>query len=300
MGSFGRIAKRIILFMLVNLLIMVTLGVILSVFGIGTGYSGNQLDVAGLLVFSLIYGMVTSFISLALSRVMAKWMMGVKVIPEDVREPELQWLLRTVHQMAKRSGINSPPEVGIYDSPEVNAFATGPTKNRSLVAVSTGILRQMTRDELEGVLAHEVSHIANGDMVTMTLIQGIVNAFVIFFARIFAFVISQNVKNEAKQIVRLVSQIFFEIVFMFLAMFIVGYFSRRREYRADAGSAKLGGREKMIAALQRLQNASSFVDDRQQSVASLKISGRSGGILALMSTHPPLQDRIARLQSSNF
>jgi heat shock protein HtpX len=302
MKSFGHIAKRVVLFMVINLLIMVTLGIVLSMLGIGSYTTGRgqyeQLDLYALLMFSLVYGMVTAGMSLALSRVMAKWMMGVKVIPADVREPELQWLLRTVHQQAKRSGINSMPEVGVYDSPEINAFATGPTKNRSLVAVSSGILRGMTKDELEGVLAHEVSHIANGDMVTMTLIQGILNAFIIFFAKAVAFVISQNVKDDARYVVRLITEIVFQIAFAFLAMFVIGYFSRRREYRADAGSAKLVGREKMIAALQRLKGTADMIDDRQQSVASLKISGR-GGFLSLISTHPPLEERIARLQSAN-
>ena len=302
MRTFSQIAKRIILFMVINLLIMVTLGIVLNLLGIGSYTTGRgqyeQLDLSALLAFSLVYGMVTAFMSLALSRVMAKWLMGVQIIPVDAREAELQWLVRTVHQQAKRVGINTMPEVGIYDSPEVNAFATGPTKNRSLVAVSSGILRGMTKDELEGVLAHEVSHISNGDMVTMTLIQGILNAFVIFFAKAVAFVISQNVKDDAKYIVRFITEIVFQIAFAFLAMFVIGYFSRRREYRADAGSAKLVGREKMISALQRLKNANPIIDDRQQSVASLKISGKSGGLFALLSTHPPLEDRIARLQSA--
>lgn len=302
MKSFAHIAKRVMLFTVINLLIMVTLGIVLSMLGIGSytrgGRYGDELDLSALLAFSCVYGMVTAFMSLALSRVMAKWMMGVQIIPADVRETELQWLVRTIHQQAKRVGINSMPEVGVYDSPEINAFATGPTKNRSLVAVSSGILRGMNKDELEGVLAHEVSHIANGDMVTMTLIQGILNAFVIFFAKAVAFVISQNVKDDAKYIVRFITEIVFQIAFTFLAMFVIGYFSRRREYRADAGSAKLVGREKMIAALQRLKGASDIIDERQQSVASLKISGRSG-LFALLSTHPPLEARIARLQSGN-
>lgn len=291
--------KRIFLFSLVNILVLVTISLVASFFGIGaydSGMRGGQIDLQALLVFCLLWGMAGAFISLALSRVMAKWMMGVKVIPVDAREPELQWLVRTVHQLAKRAGIEKMPQVGFYDSPEVNAFATGPTKNRALVAVSAGLLQRMSQEEVEGVLGHEISHVANGDMVTMTLIQGVINAFVMFFARIIAHVVSQSVKDEMRYIVYFVSLIVFEIAFAFLGMFVVAYFSRLREFRADAGGAKLAGRDKMINALKKLRGTTELIDNRQQSLATLKISSRGSGLMALISTHPSLDVRIARLE----
>jgi heat shock protein HtpX len=191
------------------------------------------------------------------------------------------------------------PQVGVYDSPEMNAFATGPTKNRSLVAVSTGLLRQMGRNEVSGVLGHEVSHIANGDMVTMTLIQGVVNAFVLFFARIIAYVISQRVSSEMRYVVHFVSMIVFQILFSILGLFVVAWFSRWREYRADRGGATLAGRQNMIDALRALSKNVAVHDDRQAAVATLKISPTSrSGLAVLLSTHPPLEERIKRLQTA--
>lgn len=292
-----QIAKRVMLFVVVNALVLVTVSIVLSLLGVGDYRTvGGGLDYEALLIFCLIWGMVGSFISLGLSRIMAKWMMGVKVIPEDIREPELQWLVKTVHQLAKRSGIEKMPEVGYYESPEVNAFATGPTRNRALVAVSAGLMNRMSKDEIEGVLGHEIAHVANGDMVTMTLIQGIINAFVMFFARIIANIASQSVKEELRGIVYFVSLIVFEIAFAFLGMFVVAYFSRIREFRADAGGAKLAGRDKMINALKRLKGTTELIDKSQQSIATLKISSRGSGLYAMLSTHPSLDTRIARLE----
>jgi heat shock protein HtpX len=192
------------------------------------------------------------------------------------------------------------PQVGIYESPELNAFATGPTKNRSLVAVSTGLLERMDSGAVDGVLGHEVAHIANGDMVTMTLIQGIVNAFVMFFARIIAFIVGNFVRDDSlRYLVRFAVTIVLEIGLSILGMIVVGYFSRMREYRADRGGAKLAGRDKMIRALESLKAAYETRDeDQPASLATLKISGKSGGLLALLSTHPPLDDRIARLRTA--
>ena len=193
------------------------------------------------------------------------------------------------------------PEVGIYNSPEVNAFATGPSKRNSLVAVSTGLLNGMSQDEVEGVLAHEVSHIANGDMVTMTLIQGVVNAFVMFFARIAAFAVSNFMRGDDEEgeglgwFAHMAVIFVFEIIFGLLGSIVVAFFSRYREYRADSGAARLAGREKMIAALQRLKNQT-YMDKRGESLATLKISNRKGGLAALISTHPSLDDRIKALQ----
>ena len=196
------------------------------------------------------------------------------------------------------------PQVGIYESPEVNAFATGPTKSRSLVAVSTGLLRSMNKNEVEGVLAHEIAHVANGDMVTMTLIQGVVNAFVMFLARIAAFAVGQALASRGgdredsapSPILNWVMVIVFEILFGLIGAMIVASFSRWREFRADAGGAKLAGRENMRAALMKLRSYTERIDNEHQSIAALKISGRPGGFLALFSTHPPLEERIRRLE----
>jgi heat shock protein HtpX len=189
------------------------------------------------------------------------------------------------------------PEVGVYESPEINAFATGPTKSNALVAVSTGLLERMSRNEIEGVLAHEVSHIANGDMVTMTLIQGLVNSFALFLSRIISFAVGQMVKEELEVIVRFVTTIVLDIVFTILGSIVVAYFSRQREFKADLGGAKLAGRSNMIAALENLQRSFEPVDDRGTAYASLKISGGKSW-LSLFSTHPPLEDRIAALKSA--
>jgi heat shock protein HtpX len=249
------------------------------------------------MIYCLIWGMGGAFISLALSRVMAKWMMGVHVIDPAKADASGAELVRTVHQLAQSAGLTKMPEVGVYESPELNAFATGPTRNRSLVAVSTGLLRRMGREEVRGVLGHEVAHIANGDMVTMTLIQGVVNAFVLFFARIIAYVISQRVSSDMRYVVHFVSMIVFQILFSILGMFVVAWFSRWREYRADKGGASLAGRQSMINALRALGNNVVVHDDRQAAVATLKISPTSRkGFARLLSTHPALEDRIKRLQ----
>lgn len=296
------IAKRIFFFALVNIAMVVTISAVLAVLGVGPYIQARGLNYGSLAIFCLIWGMGGAFFSLALSRVIAKWSMGVKVI--DPNTPgELGELVRTVHNLARAARLPKMPEVGVYDSPEVNAFATGPTKARSLVAVSSGLLRTMNKSEAEGVLAHEVAHVANGDMVTMTLIQGVVNAFVMFLARIAAFAIQTAFANRNDDEERPVGQgwayhltvMAFEIVLGFFGAMIVAWFSRWREYRADAGGARLAGREKMRAALQRLQNYVERIDDSQPALAAFKISGHRGGLAALLSTHPPLEERIRRL-----
>jgi heat shock protein HtpX len=290
-------AKRIVLFVAVNALILLTISIVLSVLGVRPYLTESGINYGALMMFCLIWGMGGAFISLALSRIMAKWMMGVKVIDSNTSDASAAELVRTVHQLAKSAGLNGMPEVGIYDSPELNAFATGPTKNRSLVAVSTGLLRQMGREEVKGVLGHEVAHIANGDMVTMTLIQGIVNAFVLFFARIIAYVISQRVGSDARYIVHFISLLVFQILFSLLGMVVVAWFSRWREFRADKGGAALAGRESMIGALRALGQSVKVQDDRQTAVAALKISSTTrSGLALLFSTHPSLEDRIQRLE----
>ena len=286
--------KRIVLFMATNIAIMITLSIVLSLLGF-TGYlTADGLDYAGLMVFSLVWGMGGAFISLAMSRWMAKTAMGVQLVDGRTGQPELDWLYQTVEQQTRKAGLPMP-EVGVYDSPEVNAFATGPSKSRSLVAVSSGLLRSMQRDEVAGVLAHEVSHIGNGDMVTMTLVQGVVNAFSIFFSRVIANIIRQLVDERISHLVFFVSTIVFDIIFSMLGMIVVAWFSRAREFRADAGGAAIAGRANMIAALQRLQQNQALVDNSQPQLATMKIAGKKG-FMSLISTHPPLADRIAALQ----
>lgn len=288
--------KRIVLFMLVNALVVVTISIVLNLLGVRPYLTASGIDYNALMAFCLVWGMGGAFISLALSRIMAKWMMGVRVIDPQRATYQEQELVNMVYSLARQANLPKMPEVGIYDSPEVNAFATGPTKSRSLVAVSSGLLGRMDRNQVEGVLAHEVAHVANGDMVTMTLLQGIVNAFVMFFARIIAFALSQNVREENRHMVNMLVTIGLEILFSFLGMIVVAYFSRLREYRADKGGASYAGREKMVSALQGLRRTIELSEPDNSAVATLKISTK-GGLLALLSTHPPLEDRIARLQS---
>ncbi len=233
---------------------------------------------------------------------MAKSMMGVEVIDPNTTNPELMWLVQTTYALARRAGLEKMPEVGIFDAPEINAFATGPSRNNSLVAVSSGLLRALNKDEAEGVLGHEIAHIANGDMVTMTLIQGVVNTFVLFLSRLLASVIANSGNSEERRGssgMQLVLTIVFDIVFTILASILVNYFSRLREYRADAGGAQFAGRQKMIGGLKKLQMQYAQIPADNGSSATMKISSKSSGLMALFSTHPPLEDRIRRLEQSN-
>ncbi len=293
--------KRIFLFVLTNILVMVSVSIVLSVLGVGNYLTAQGIDYSALMVFCLVWGFVGSGISLLLSKFMAKKMMGVQIVDDRGQYADL---VRKVHLMSKQAGIDKMPEVGVYESQEVNAFATGPTKNRALVAVSTGLLQQMNSEEVEGVLAHEVAHVANGDMVTMALVQGVVNAFVMFFARIAAYAL-QNVlsgdrdddRPASSGLAYHLSVMVFEIFFSFLGMFVVAYFSRLREYRADKGGAQYAGKHKMIAALKRLQQKIDFVDDSKDAIKTLKISSKKG-LMNFLSTHPKLEDRIAALERS--
>jgi heat shock protein HtpX len=286
--------KRILLFVMTNLAIMITLSIVLGFLGIGGYLTPGGLDYTALMVFALVWGMGGAFISLAISRWMAKKAMGVQLVDGRSGHAELDWLYQTVEHLSRKAGLPMP-EVGIYDSPEVNAFATGPTKSRSLVAVSSGLLRSMRREEVEGVLAHEVAHIQNGDMVTLTLIQGVVNAFVIFFARVIANVVRQMVDERISYVVFFVVTIVLDIALGILGMTIVAWFSRAREFRADAGAAVLSSRGNMIAALQRLAGNKGLVDDSQPQYATMKINGGKG-FMSMISTHPPLEARIAALE----
>jgi heat shock protein HtpX len=285
--------KRIFLFVATNLAIMITLSIVLGLLGV-TGYiTVDGLNYTALMAFSLVWGFGGALISLAISRWMAKTAMGVQLVDGRTGQAELDWLYDTVAHLARKANLPMP-EVGIYDSPEVNAFATGPSKKRSLVAVSSGLLRSMRREEVEGVLAHEVSHIQNGDMVTMTLIQGVVNAFVIFFARIIANIIRQMVDERISHLVFFVTTLVLDIALGILGMMVVFWFSRAREFRADAGAAALSSRGNMIAALERLRQNQGLVDNSQPQLQTMKISGGKASLL--MSSHPPLEQRIAALQ----
>lgn len=241
--------KRIGLFLLTNILVVVTISIVTSVLGIGPYLDANGINLSSLLVFCFLWGMGGAFVSLLLSKFMAKMMMGVQIIDPRSASGTERELYSRVERLARTANLPMP-EVGIYHSPEVNAFATGPSKSSSLVAVSSGLLQTMDNAEVEGVLAHELAHVANGDMVTMTLIQGVVNAFVMFFSRIISYALSTMVKDELQYTVRLIANIVLSILFSILGSIIVAYFSRTREYRADAGGAKLAGRQNMIAALE--------------------------------------------------
>ena len=296
-----KFAKRIFLFVATNILIITTISVVMSVLGVQPYLSAKGINYQSLMIFCAIWGFGGAFISLALSKVMAKWMMGVKIIAPDTNDRVHRNLVLKVHDFARKAGIEKMPEVGYYEADDLNAFATGPTKNRSLVAVSTGLLQNMSEAELDGVLAHEVAHIANVDMVTMTLIQGVVNAFVMFLARVIGFFASQFVAEDKRNIVQFGVVIAAEIALGILGMIVVSWFSRAREYRADSGGASLSTTNNMIAALKRLKmNQQLPPSEDQPAIASLKISGKAGGFLKLFSTHPDLDDRIQRLNERGF
>ncbi|KZZ83565.1 protease HtpX [Bacillus sp. SJS] len=288
--------KRIGLFILTNILVITTIGIVLSVLGVGNYITASGgIDLVTLLAFSAVVGFTGSLFSLAISRWMAKMMMGVQVLkPEDNLSPIERDLVERVHQLARTAGMRVMPEVGIYRSPEVNAFATGPSKNRSLVAVSTGLLEEMDEDAIDGVLAHEIAHIVNGDMVTMTLLQGIVNTFVVFLARVAAWAVSRFVREELAGVVHFIAILVFQILFSILGSLVVFAFSRYREYHADRGGADFAGKDKMIHALRSLQNYTQRTRDDDTSLATLKIISKRKR--SIFSTHPDLQDRIARLE----
>ena len=288
--------KRILYFLATNLAIMLVLSVTLRLLGVEPYLNANGLDIKNLLAFAAVMGFGGAFISLAISKWSAKRMTGAVVINAPSTPMEI-WLTKTVRIQAEMVGIKMP-EVAIFDSPEVNAFATGMTKNSSLVAVSTGLLNKMTKDEAEAVLAHEVSHIANGDMVTLTLIQGVVNTFVMFLSRVIGYVVDKIVFKTEKGTgpAFFVTMIVAELVLGVLASIIVMWFSRQREFRADAGAAKLSSSKKMIAALERLQSAHEPSALPKQMAASGISGDGANGFNKLFMTHPSLEDRIAALK----
>lgn len=294
--------KRILLFVATNVAVLVVLSVVMRLLGIDSilNEQGTQLDLQALLIFSAVIGFAGSFISLAMSKWMAKRSTGAHVI-DTPRNATENWLLSTVQRQAREAGIGCP-EVAIYDSPDVNAFATGASRNNALVAVSTGLLHSMDRNAVEAVLGHEVSHVANGDMVTLTLIQGVVNTFVIFLSRVVGFAVDRLIFKTQRGYGPgfFIASIVAQIVLGILASTIVMWFSRQREFRADAGGAKLAGRSNMISALQALQRMHE-PHDLPQSIEAFGISGRqrNAGWKRLFMSHPPLAERIAALEDGS-
>jgi len=287
--------KRVFLFLATNLAIMLVLGVVTSVLGVNKFLTANGLNLPMLLAFSAVIGFAGSFISLLISKPMAKWSTGAKVIETPQNETE-RWLIATVQRLAKKANIGMP-EVAVYQG-EANAFATGAFKNSSLVAVSTGLLESMTKEEVEAVLAHEVAHIANGDMVTLTLIQGVLNTFVVFLSKVVGYAVDRMVlgnKGSGPGIGYYVTDIICQLVLGVLASIIVAWFSRQREFRADAGAAKyVGNPTPMVNALRRLGGL--VPGELPKSMAASGISDKVG-VMALFSTHPPIEARIAALQN---
>jgi heat shock protein HtpX len=297
-------AKRIFLFILLNFLVIAMVSFVLNLFNVRPYLSQYGIDYPSLMVFCLVWGMGGAFVSLALSRVMAKWAMGVKIIDPHTTDSDLRELLQTVRCLARDAGVPMP-QVGVYQSNEVNAFATGPTRKRSLVAVSSGLIQRMKNSDVRAVLAHEISHIANGDMVTMTLLQGVVNAFVMFLARILAYVFSgigrnnRDSSSSGSYMSYVLFVYLFDFVFMILGSLLIAAYSRMREYRADAGGARLAGREDMISALNSLRVLHKISDPHTENVTSfnsfkISASGKKG-LFHLFAAHPPLEDRIERL-----
>ncbi len=292
--------KRIALFLATNIAVLVVLSVIANIFGVDRYLTQEGLNLPMMLAFCAVFGMGGSFISLAMSKKIAKMSTGAQVIEQPSNSTE-QWLVSTIERQARQAGIGTP-EVAIYNSPDVNAFATGMNRNSSLVAVSTGLLNGMRQDEVEAVLGHEISHIANGDMVTLTLVQGVVNTFVMFLARVVGYFIDRAVFKNTRGLGAgyFISVIVLQIVFGILASAIVAWFSRQREFRADEGGAALAGRAKMVAALERLKGRQPVQGELPEQMAAFGIApGFGGGLKRMFMTHPPLDERIAALQALN-
>jgi heat shock protein HtpX len=295
--------KRIFLFLLTNLMVIATISIVLNLLGIRGYLTAQGIDYQSLLIFCTVWGMGGAFISLMMSKFIAKRGMNIQMIDPNTASGNERELLNIIYGLAQKAGLPKMPEVGIYNSLELNAFATGPSKSNSLVAVSSGLLQAMNRDEIEGVLGHEISHVANGDMVTMTLIQGVINAFVMFLSRVLAYVISVGLSRNQERSEGFSSGLYFlmtfvfDILFTILGSIVVARFSRYREYRADSGGAEIAGQFKMINALKKLKAYYETPEDnRSPALAALKINHKSG-MFALFSTHPSLDDRIARLEN---
>jgi len=289
--------KRVLLFLMTNLAVIFVLSITTHLLGVDHFLTRRGLNLNMLLVFAAVIGFGGAFISLAMSKWMAKMSTGAQVIEQPGNATE-QWLVETIRRQAQQAGI-AMPEVAIYDSPDINAFATGPSRNNSLVAVSTGLLYAMNRDEAEAVLGHEITHVSNGDMVTLTLIQGVVNTFVIFLSRVIGYLVDSFLRRDNEEssgpgLGYFVSSLVAQIVLGILASMIVAWFSRQREFRADAGGASLAGTGKMVAALERLKQAHTPAALPNEMAA---FGIRDGGVAKLFSSHPPLDERIAALRA---
>lgn len=292
--------KRVLLFLGTNLAIIVVASITLSLLGVNSflDETGTNLNLQSLLIFCFVFGMAGSFISLLLSKKIAKWTMKVQIIDKPRNSSE-EWLFRTIENQSKEAGIGMP-EVGIFQAQQANAFATGANRNKALVAVSSGMLNRFDKPEIEAVLGHEIGHVANGDMITLALIQGVVNTFVMFLARIVGFAVDRVIlrNEEGLGLGYFITTIVAEIVLAILASTIVFWFSRKREFRADEAGARFGSRNGMINALQRLKAESEVPNQLPESMQAFGITGgKRSGIKALFSTHPPLEDRIAALQN---
>lgn len=293
--------KRLTLFLATNFVVVLTLSLIMSVLGIEPYISSYGLSTTHLAIFCAVWGMGGAFISLMICKITAKWSYKVETVYESSTDAQSQFLVRTVHDLGRRANLPAMPEVGIYLDDEPNAFATGPTKSNTLVAVSSGLLQSMNKDQLTAVLAHEISHIANDDMVTMTLLNGVVDSFVLFLSRVIAYAVTIGKEDNDlwnSRIAYALVRFTLEIVFATVGMLIICWFSRQREYRADAGGAALAGRQNMASSLQVLATRNSAEQQahrRNAPIPALMISGADAGILKLWATHPPIEDRINRL-----
>ncbi len=310
MSRLFSVSRTVFFFILTNIAILVMVSLVSSLLQVMFPEFFQSLGLHGaatvqFAIWAVLWGFAGSFISLFASKWIAKSVMKVKILDPAQTTGDGRWLIDSVHTYARQAGLKVMPEVGVYQSPDLNAFATGPSRNNSLVAVSSGLIQRMNREQVEGVLAHEVAHIANGDMVGMTLVQGVVNAFVIFFARILAYAVGNAVDSRYRFVVEISAIILFQIAFGLLGSMVTAYYSRRREFRADAGGAKYAGRGKMISALQALaQNyrvEAPAPSKGEEAFASLKIFPTGKKLMALISTHPPLELRIQRLErGTNF
>jgi heat shock protein HtpX len=298
--------KRVFLFIITNLLVVMTLGIVFNVLSHYFGWKVDPAGSLGLIIMATLFGFGGAFISLLMSKQMAKWFQHVKVIDPNTHVAEERWLVDTVYALARKAGLEKMPEVGSYESPEVNAFATGPGRNDALVAVSTGLMEAMDRDQAEGVLGHEITHVANGDMVTMTLVQGVINTFVFLLSWIISQIIvnamsrSDDRRGGGNFFMQYMIRNLLQMVLSFLGFIVVAAFSRWREFRADAGGARLAGKQKMISALQALQEVTERNREAigpHSAFSSLKISGGPGSLFA---THPPLEVRIERLRAATM
>jgi heat shock protein HtpX len=291
--------KRIFLFLITNLAVVLVLSIVARLTGLDTWLAVHGQSYMGLLVFAAFFGFIGSFISLAMSKTMAKHSMGVQLIDPQSADPTARWLLGVVEHHARTVGVGMP-EVGIFNSPEPNAFATGANRNAALVAVSSGLLQRMNREEVEAVLGHEMTHVANGDMVTLALIQGVVNTFVIFLSRVIGGLVGRSENGRGGGAAYFLTVIVLQLVLGILANMIVMWFSRRREFRADRGGAQLAGKSRMIAALEGLKRVSEPLPSQQFAAFGIAEGPVAGGLKRLFMSHPPLDERIAALQALNI